>query len=295
MIDDYFNIPAYTDQFQGVGGFFSDSEKKYPAKRENENTEGYVYWSAVSGYHKNSIVNSYKTAEICGTKYLFITMDFNPTQKVMDWLDTILDEYSDHRAIIATHAYIGSGANLLQENDGTMHDFGLSPQWMWNQCFKHHSNILMIACGHVGTTRPVFSVRRGAEGNVVREILVDPQNYDVHRDTDGSPISGTQDTGMVLYLNFSEDGETFTCDYYSTLLNKEMVGTDKSYSVYPFDKEKEKEPATKAALATASPSSFEPVQLSPASPASVVVFAMIPVVAIAAGLAIFFIRKRRKK
>ncbi len=295
MIDDYFNIPAYTDQFQGVGGFFSDSESKYTSKRENKNKEGYVYWSAISGYHKDSIVNSYKTAEICGTKYLFITVDFNPTHNVMNWLDSILEEYSDHRAIITTHSYIGSRGTLLKENDGTMHDFGISPEQMWNQCFKNHPNILMIACGHVGATKPVFSVRRGSEGNVVREILVDPQKYDVHRDTDGSPISGIQDTGLVLYLNFSADGKTFTCDYYSTLLNKEMVGIDKTYSLYPFGKETEKEPATKAAVATASPSTYAPVQMSAANPVLVIVFVAVPVAAIAIGIMIFFIGKRKKK
>ncbi len=184
---------------------------------------------------------------------------------------------------------------LVKENDGTMHDFGLSPQRMWDQCYKNHPNVLMIASGHVGTTKPVFSVRRGAEGNVVREILVDPQNYDIHRDADGSPISGIQDTGMVLYLNFSADGKSFTCNYYSTLLNKEMVGVDKTYTLYPYSKSEKKEPATKAAAATVSPSSYTPVQLTAQSPVLPVVCIAGTVAVLVGCITLFFLSKRKKK
>ena len=35
MMDDYFNIPEYTDQFaENKGGFFSDSDGKHPGRRE---------------------------------------------------------------------------------------------------------------------------------------------------------------------------------------------------------------------------------------------------------------------
>ncbi len=223
MIDDYFNIPAYTDQFKDVGGFFSDSDAKHPTLREKKNPEGYIYWSALTGYHENSIVNSYKTARIGENKYIFITVDFNPTLEVVQWVDRILGEYADHLAIVATHSYLGSNGTLRTSDKGdTMYPLGYTADKLWDLALKNHKNLLMVACGHVGVTTPVYSAKVGTHGNTVHQFLIDPQRYDVKNNSDGSVVSGTQDTGMVLYMNFSADGSKVTFDYYSTLLNKEM-------------------------------------------------------------------------
>ena len=127
MIDDYFNVPEYTDQFQGCGGFYSDSHAKHPKIREKDNPEGYIYWSAVKGHYEESIVNSYKTVEICGNKYLFVTVDYNPTENVIRWLDHILGEYPDHRAIVVTHSYINRSGKLRTTEAGdTMYPLGFT-------------------------------------------------------------------------------------------------------------------------------------------------------------------------
>ena len=100
---------------------------------------------------------------------------------------------------------------------------------------------------------------------------------------------------MVLYLNFSADGKTFTCNYYSTLLNKEMVGVDKTYTLYPYSESEKKEPATKAAVATVITSSFVPVQLNAASPVLPVVCVTGTIAVLAVCITLFFLSKRKKK
>lgn len=223
MMDDYFNVPFYTDQFKDCGGFFSDSDAKHPTLREKKNPEGYIYWSALTGYHENSIVNSYKTAEICGNKYIFITVDFNPTLEVVEWVDQILGEYRDHLAIVATHSYLNANGALRTSDKGdTKFPLGYTADKLWDLALKKHKNLLMVACGHVGATTPVYSTNVGDHGNTVHQFLINPQNYDVKNNANGSVASGKQDTGLVLYMNFSEDGSKITFDYYSTLLNKEM-------------------------------------------------------------------------
>ena len=250
MMDDYFNVPAYTDQFKDCGGFFSDSEAKYSKAREPKNPDNYVDWSAKSGYHENSIVNSYKTMEICGNKYIFITVDFNPTMKVVNWLNGILEEYSDHMAILTTHAYINRLGKHLTYNDGTMYDHGVAAPQLWESCLKLHENLLMVVCGHVGAIKPVVSARKGVGGNMVREILIDPQNYDLHKDENGTVLDGVQDTGAVVYMNFSEDGGKVTFDNYSTLMNKEYAQETYPMTLYKekpaFLQDKDKETSAEA-------------------------------------------------
>ena len=224
MIDDYFNVPEYTDQFKGCGGFFSDSDAKHPTLREKNNPEGYVYWSAVTGYHRESIVNSYKTVEICGIKYLFVTVDFNPTEKVFEWLDGILGEYPDHLAIVATHSFINKKAEIRTSEKGdTMFPFGFTADKLWKTVLKKHKNLIMVACGHVDALNPVCRVETGDHGNKVHIFMINPQGYDTKEAEDGSILKGIQDTGMVLYMNFSADGARVTFDNYATLLDKLLL------------------------------------------------------------------------
>ena len=226
MIDDYFNVPEYTDQFKDCGGFFSDSDGKHPVEKSREelNPDGYIYWTEKSGHYENSIVNSWKTANICGVDYLFITVDYNPTEAVCNWLDNILTEYPNHRAIITTHAYLNSSGNpILSENGNTMYPTGYHGSYLWSNVLSKHSNVLMVVSGHVPALNTVQTWGYGEDGNCVLQVLVDPQGYDAKEDADGKIIQGTQDTGLVLYMNFSEDGNTITLDYYSTLLNKNLM------------------------------------------------------------------------
>ena len=293
MIDDYFNIPAYTDQFKDCGGFFSDSAAKHSGGEEPRNPENYVYWSAKTGYHENSIVNSYKTMEICGTKYLFLTVDHHLTMNVINWVDETLAKYPDHLAIVATHAYIGTEGNLFSTTAGDTHlPNGLAAEHLWEFALKKHENVLAVVCGHVGTLRPVYStMRRGINGNVVRQILVDPQNYD-YRDAYGT-VTGVQPTGMVLYMNFSEDGGKVTFDYYSTLLDKEMVDADYPLTLYKENPVAEKK-AKETVAETAPTSSAEP-QLQGQSGTGAVIAVIAGASAVAAiAVVIAVIRKKKK-
>ncbi len=293
MMDDYFNVPAYTDQFKDCGGFFSDSKTKHAMGIERRNPENYVYWSAKTGYHENTIVNSYKTMELCGNKYIFITVDHHLTPNVIGWVNDILEEYSDHLAIVATHAYIGSEGNLFSSTDGDTHlPNGLGSEHLWEQALKNHKNVLAVVCGHVPAEKPVYStVRRGINGNVVRQILVDPQGYDLREENgEGAVISGVQDTGMVLYMNFSEDGSKVTFDYYSTLLNKEMKGADYPLTLY------KKNPVAEEKEVVAEPVP-EPSQAEPQlSGQGGTLWILIPAIAVVllVPVGIYLIRKRKK-
>ncbi len=239
MMDDYFNVPEYTDQFKGVGGFYSDSKAKWTdistvkKSRDPNNPEAYVYWSAKSGYHEESIVNSWMTKEICGVKYLFITVDYNPTDNVVDWLNEILAEYPDHRAIITMHSYLtGSGSLSTNESGNTMYLFGNTPQVLWDEAISKHENVFMVVSGHTGGVDLTTSYQYGVHGNKVFQVLVDPQGYDAKEISSGGKIEhGNQDTGLVLYMNFSADGNYVSFDYYSTLLGKFLKNNDMTFNL----------------------------------------------------------------
>ena len=232
MMDDYFNVPVYTDQFKDCGGFYVDLQTKYTTAREVHNPDRCIYWSAKTGCHTSSIVNSYKTVEICGTKYLFMTIDFNPTDNVLKWADSTLAAYPDHKAIIITHSYLKGDGTLQNTVSGTRNVWGNSGQVMWDEVFSKHANVFMIASGHEGPVDAVTSYQTGVHGNKVLQVLLDPQCYDTRESSSsGYLASGRQDTGLVLYMNFSADGKTVSFDYYSTLLNKFLKSSCYSVSI----------------------------------------------------------------
>ena len=234
MMDDYFNAPFYTDQFKGCGGFFSDSDAKHPTLREPNNPEGYIYWSAVRGHYESSVVNSYKTVEICGNKLLLVTVDFNPTENVLQWVDHILGQYPDHLAIVATHSYINKKGEIRTSEKGdTMFPLGYTADKLWDLVLRKHKNLVMVTCGHVDALNPVYSTKIGDHGNTVHQFLINPQGYDTKEDENGSILKGKQDTGMVLYMNFSADCSKITFDNYATLLNKELAAnTDTEITLF---------------------------------------------------------------
>ncbi len=248
-MDTYFNIPAYTDQFKGVGGFFSDVNGVHPGQRTNgsadmrtRNPNNKILWSAQKyaktgdGTYSESIVNSYKSMEICGTKYLFVTVDFNPTGNVISWLNNLLadPQYADHRAIITTHGYLtGNGSIITSNSNDTMFPTSYTPDKLWKYCLSRHKNVFMIVSGHVGVNDIVYNYNTGELGNKVLQVLVDPQNYDLKEVSYHTSVDqGTQDTGLVLYMNFSADGNTITFNYYSTLLDKNLVAEKDSNGVF---------------------------------------------------------------
>lgn len=51
--------------------------------------EGF-YRSGRGRYKDNSITNSWRKVDIHGDKYLFLTLDFNPTMDVLDWANEII-------------------------------------------------------------------------------------------------------------------------------------------------------------------------------------------------------------
>ena len=232
MMDDFFNTPEYTDQFKGAGGFYSDPEGKHPNVREVLNPDAYIYWSAISGIHRESIANSWMIKEICGTKYLFVTVDYNPTEKVMLWLDELLGKYPDHKALITTHSYLRTNRTLCPTEKGeTMYPLGFTADIFWEKVYSKHSNVFMIVSGHTGGVQLVHNWRVGDNGNKVLEVLANPQVYDTKEiDRQGTIEHGKQDTGLVLYMNFSEDGKKVKFNYYATLLGKFLKNND-----YVFD------------------------------------------------------------
>ena len=236
LIDHYFNTDTYKAQFTN-GGFYTDTDATYVGTitsddttllrpQQSGNAGHKVYWNTKDGNYgstKGSIVNSYKKVEIGGTKYLFMTIDYNPSEGVIDWVNETLAANPDCKAIVTTHHFIEPTGNVATSIKGaTRFRFETgTPEYLWENALSKHENVFMIVSGHAGNIDLTYSYQRGEKGNKVLQVMTNPQTYDTKEtDANGTYTEGTQDTGMVLYMNFSADGKTVNFEYYSTLLGK---------------------------------------------------------------------------
>lgn len=189
-IDRFFNYEAYTENFDG-------------------------FYREDSGVYKDSITNSYRLCEIEGIKFIFITLDFNPSREAIAWMDELLTTYSDHNAIITMHSFLtirDNGpdiANILDIQGSIVQGKyrGAAPDWIWKNCLTKHENVIMTVSGHVGANVPQTLTTVGDNGNKVLNILVDPQFYDLE----------ITPTGAVFLMHFYDGGKTVKTEYYSTI------------------------------------------------------------------------------
>ena len=212
------------------------------AKREIAKLDGVVPYSVVRGNHDKSNAfnktfstdtymsqfegfyeegkpdNSWRTFSVADVDYLFITMDYGPSDAILKWAGKVIEEHPHHRVIISTHAYmhrngvrLTAAVSSVSPNQKNLTDGSVNNgQQMWTKLFSKYENIFMVLSGHVSTDNVEMSEAKGVHGNTVYQFLIDPQGLD-------ADIGAM---GMVAILYFSEDGKTVTVEQYSTVRQK---------------------------------------------------------------------------
>ena len=153
---------------------------------------------------------------------LVVGLEFAPREGVLRWANEVVERYTEHSAIIVTHAYmkpdgsrydrsikdpskpdghIGFNKKLSARLEGGFNDGGD----IWRKLASRHSNIVMVLCGHVATSAHLATP--GQHGNLVHQVLVDYQNR---------PNGGD---GWLRLLQFLPDGGTVMVRDYSPLLD----------------------------------------------------------------------------
>lgn len=169
------------------------------------------YTNQLGGMYEDNILNCWQTLEVGTIKYLIMCLDYGPSDAVMNWASGVIKDHPDHNVIITTHCYLFRDGTTLDENDvapPTKAGGGFNNgDHIWDKLVKKHKNIVLVVSGHDPYDNIVVKQAKGNEGNLVTQILIDPQGVDL---SDGS-------TGLVAMFHFSEDGKNIQVEYYSTI------------------------------------------------------------------------------
>ncbi len=179
------------------------------------------------GHMGNSNTNNYCFFEGGGKKFMVVSLEFAPSDAIIDWASGIIRAHKDRQVIVATHYYLRPEGRPKEDRpkgfDGYVGD------QLWDKLIRKHENIFMVVCGHVVGIRHQTSTNDA--GRPVHEILADYQ---------GLPNGGD---GWLVTMRFVPPENKIHVRTYSPKLDR--FNDDPHYS-YPLDYEMVAKPAKKA-------------------------------------------------
>ena len=171
-----------------------------------------AYMSQFDGFYaENDACNTYRKITIGDVKYLMITLDYGASDDVLNWAGNIISQNKDYKVIISTHAYLYRDGTTLDQKDvcppATTGGYN-NGDHMWDKLISKYENIFLVLSGHDPSAQVVMSQQTGVHGNLVTQMLIDPQGVDT-----------SVPTGMVTMLYIKADG-TIEVETYSTIQEK---------------------------------------------------------------------------
>lgn len=177
------------------------------------------YMDQFDEIYDSCVLNCYMTTNVGTIKYLFLCLDYCAGDEVLKWANGVIADHPDHNVIITTHAYLSRYGKPLTLSDLNREESSPSfncGQEMWDELVKKHKNVSMVVSGHIDVEDIIVSTQKGDFGNVVTQVLIDPQSIDV---SDGP-------TGLIAFFHFSRDGKRVQVEYYSPI--KDMYFKEKN-------------------------------------------------------------------
>jgi hypothetical protein len=179
---------------------------------ENENWYG--------GNYGDGNQNSYQLFSAGADDYLVLHIQYDPTDDMLNWANSVIDSYPSRRVIVSTHEYLDWWWNPWRSPIG---------QNIYEKLVKPHADqIFLVVCGHYDYVAATAQV---IDGNVVYEMISDYQEQPNGGNgwlkiLEFSPLQNKIFvTTYSPYLNqFSQaENSTLTLDYNMTQTNPEIT------------------------------------------------------------------------
>lgn len=158
--------------------------------------------------------NAWYTFSAGGVDWLVLTLELWARKAPVEWAKKVVSDHPEHNVIIVTHSHLSSDGTIFNRNGG----YGdQSPQAIYDQFISQYPNVLLVLCGHVGTS--AWRNDAGAKGNRIYQLLQDYQ---------GENNGG----GYIRLLEIDPEAGTITAKMYSPFLDK----TRADKSTFAFEK-----------------------------------------------------------
>lgn len=193
------------------------------------------------GSMDNTNDNSCHFFEAGGMKFMVISLEFGPSDDVLDWANKKVSEHGDKRVIVLTHSYLFCNGERIGPQTpeayiypdvnhcySSRHCYGIKGndgQEIWDKFVKRHQNICFVLCGHVAgltPSQPKPEARLssfGVNGNLVHQILSNYQFF---------PNGGN---GWLKIIKFLPADNKICVKTYSPLLKAFRTDSESQYEL----------------------------------------------------------------
>ena len=204
----------YASPYTGIGATFRDVtlfDEQFTLERMTAQFDTIDHARFGGTYDGKSVENMYMffDAGEPTVNYISFTLEYGPRDSVLQWVEDVLKQYPNHKAIVSTHCYYnmnGDKSTYNSTKDDAFRD-GNEGVEIWDKLVSKNDNIVMVMCGHSQNQDWQGHVDKNDFGNDVLQILADPSAM-----VTGFP----SDEGLMMYMCFSNDGTMHTY-YYSPL------------------------------------------------------------------------------
>jgi len=168
-------------------------------------------------YEPGSVRNTYYKFTVGETDWLFINLDFAPSDDVLKWANQVVASHPEHKVVMTTHGYLHmDGTPISDEDSGSLKGDALNNgEEMWTKFVSLHENIVMVLSGHMESNNIMMKQAKGVKGNTVTQFLIDQQAVDSpYMSSEGKPL------GLIAMFYFDQNGKNVSVEWYSPLRDK---------------------------------------------------------------------------
>ena len=129
--------------------------------------------------------NSFQLFTAGGIPWIFLHLECNAPDDVLEWANGVLEKHADRRALITCHMGWGPLEKPKQDDEyytgskgrmrwSKIHGArGNTAQQIWDKCYRKHPNLVAVFSGDQSRTQAYKAASTGDHGNVVHELLQD--------------------------------------------------------------------------------------------------------------------------
>ena len=196
-------LPGNHDGYYGDPDDLANYEKYFGYERFSGES-----WYAGT-YKAEDNENSYQLFSAGGDDYLIFHIQYNPSDDVLFWASSVIDQHPDRRVIVSTHDYIKGPIDPDRRS-------GIGER-MWHSFIKQHADqIFLVLCGHAGTQSTLVDT---VNGHVVYQLLSDYQN------------ASNIESGWLRLLEFCPAQDKIYVKTYSPYLNEYKTDTTNEFTI----------------------------------------------------------------
>lgn len=200
----YSVVPGNHDLGTGSSNPAAHYDAYFPAS----SFAGYSWYGG--HYPDSSDASNYELFTAMGQKFIVLNLVCDSTMlaQATGWANSVLDQYSDRKAIVVAHGYIDDKGAYLDADS-------VSGTATWNNVVKLHSNVVAVLCGHY--SGEYDGAVTGQNGNTIYNLLTDYQS---------EPYGGTGWLRLYEFYPLENKIEAFTyspsLDQYQTDANSQF-------------------------------------------------------------------------